>query len=52
MALKAGLSQEEAMAEITCPDPHPKQAQTPMTKKELDDAIVARLYNLYAAGNA
>jgi len=47
-AIKQGLTEEEAAAKITCPDPHPKQANTPMTEAELNRAIVARLYHLYS----
>ena len=47
-AIDKGLSEEEALGEISQPDPYPKQANTPMTVRELDMAIIARLYSIYA----
>ncbi len=47
-AIKQGWSVEEAKERIASPDPHPKQPGTPMTEAELNRAIVARLYQLYA----
>ena len=47
-AIKQGLSEEEAAVRITQPDPYPKQPGTPMTEDELNRAIIARLYHLYA----
>jgi len=47
-AIDKGLSEEEALAEISQPDPYLKQANTPMTEGELDKAIIARLYSIYS----
>jgi len=47
-AVKEGLSVEQAETKIASPDPHPKQQGTPMTESELNKAIIARLYQLYA----
>jgi len=47
-AIDQGLGREEAVAKISQPDPHPKQANTPMTESELNKAIIARLYDIYA----
>lgn len=47
-AIDEGLSEEEAKARITPPDPHPKQANTPMTEDELNQAIISRLYQIYS----
>lgn len=47
-AIKKGLSEEEAMVQVSCPDPYPKQAGTPMTEELLNRATIARLYHLYA----
>ncbi len=47
-AIAQGLREEEAWAEISQPDPHPKQANTPMTAEELNRAIISRLYQLYS----
>lgn len=47
-AIKEGLSEEEAAAKILCPDPYPKQPNTPMTASELNRVIIARLYQIYA----
>jgi len=47
-AIKKGWSIEEAGERIASPDPYPKQPGTPMTEPELNKAIVARLYQLYA----
>jgi glyoxylase-like metal-dependent hydrolase (beta-lactamase superfamily II) len=46
-AIKQGWTMEEAQARVTCPDPYPKQLQTPMTEIELNRAIIARLYQIY-----
>ena len=46
--IEKGLNQEEAFAEISIPDPHPKQTDTPMTEEELNKAIIARLYSIYS----
>ena len=47
-SIEKGFSEEEALAEISQPDPHPKQPDTPMTEEELDKAIISRLYQLYS----
>lgn len=47
-AVKRGLSLEEAKAEISCPDPYPKQLNTPMTEEGLNEAIITRLYAVYS----
>jgi len=47
-AITQGLSEEEAAAKISCPDPHPKQPHTPLTEPELNRLIIARLYKLYS----
>ncbi len=47
-AIKKGWSAEEAGERVSCPDPYPKQAGTPMTEPELNRAIVTRLYQLYS----
>ncbi len=47
-AIEKGLSPEQAFAEITLPDPHPKQPKTPFTVEELDKAIIGRLYSIYS----
>ncbi|MFC1869212.1 MBL fold metallo-hydrolase [Thermodesulfobacteriota bacterium] len=47
-AIDQGLSEEEAKAKISQPDPYPKQANTPMTEDELNEAIISRLYSLYS----
>lgn len=47
-AIDKGLSEEDAMAKITPPDPHPKQPDTPMTEEELNQAIISRLYQIYS----
>jgi cyclase len=47
-AIEKGLSREEAVAEISPPDPYPKQPNTPMTEADLNKAIIARLYSIYA----
>ncbi|MBU2498428.1 MAG: MBL fold metallo-hydrolase [Proteobacteria bacterium] len=47
-AIEKGLSEEEAVAKISPPDPHPKQPKTPMTEEQLNRAIISRLYHLYA----
>ena len=47
-AIEKGLSPEQAYAEITIPDPHPKQPKTPFTVEELDRAIISRLYSIYS----
>ena len=46
-AIEKGWSPEQAFAEITVPDPHPKQAGTPFTEEELNRMIIERLYSLY-----
>ena len=45
-AIKQGLSLEEAQAKIISPDSYPKQPGTPRTEAELNQAIIARLYQL------
>lgn len=47
-AIEKGLGPEQAFAEITVPDPHPKQPKTPFTVEELDKAIIGRLYSIYS----
>jgi cyclase len=47
-SIKGGLSREEAVLNIIQPDPYPKQANTPMTEAELNEAIISRLYYLYS----
>ncbi|MFC1868121.1 MBL fold metallo-hydrolase [Thermodesulfobacteriota bacterium] len=47
-AVDKGLSLEEAYEEIPNPDPHPKQAETPMTVEGLNRAIINRLYSVYS----
>lgn len=47
-AIKLGLSFEEAITQVSCPDPYPKQPGTPMTEVELNRAIITRLYQLYS----
>ena len=47
-AIKKGLSLEEAQAQISPPDPYPKQPKTPMSEPELNKAIIARLYHIYS----
>lgn len=47
-AIENGLSEEEAASRISQPDPYRKQPNTPMTEEQLNRAIVARLYHLYA----
>jgi cyclase len=47
-AIAKGLTAEQACQELDCPDPHPKQAGTPMDDDGLNQAIMARLYALYA----
>jgi cyclase len=47
-AIKQGLSEDEAVAKISPPDPYPKQPHTPMgTARDLDKMIIAHLYRLY-----
>ena len=48
LAIKQGLSVEEAIAQISSPDPYPKQPGTPMTESELNRAIITNLYRLYS----
>ena len=47
-AIKQGLSEEEAVACISQPDPYPIQPRTPFTEPQLNRMIIARLYNLYS----
>jgi cyclase len=48
LAIRQGLSVEEAQAKISSPDSYPKQPGIPMTEAELNKAIIARLYLLYS----
>ena len=47
-AIGNGLLLEEAKKTIVSPDPYPKQANTPSTVEDLNDAIITRLYSLYS----
>lgn len=47
-AVDRGLTLDETKAEISCPDPHPKQPGTPMTEEGLNEAIITRLYAIYS----
>ena len=47
-AIKRGLSEDEAMAQISQPDPYPKAPKTPGTETELNRRIIAQLYRLYS----
>lgn len=45
-AIRQGLSEENALATIRCPDPYPIAKPGPMSEAELDRKIIARLYRV------
>jgi cyclase len=47
-AIKKGLTEEEAIASITCPDPYQKQASIPVSEAEINRRSISRLYKLYS----
>jgi len=47
-AIEEGLSEEEAVTNISQPDPYPKQPNTPSTEPELNRRIITHLYHLYS----
>ena len=47
-AINKGMSKEEAIAQISCPDPYPKQPNTPFSEPEVNGMIVARLFDIYS----
>jgi len=47
-AIEQGISEEEAIAKISQPDPYPKQPNTPGTEPELNRKNIARLYQIYS----
>jgi len=49
-AIKQGWSLKEAQERISSPDPYPKQKGTPKTESELNQEIIARLYQLHSEG--
>ncbi len=48
-AIKQGLSEDEAVAKISSPDPYPKQPEAPTGPDfEINKGAIARLYQLYS----
>jgi len=45
-AIEQGLNKEEAFEKISCPDPYPIIGLTRLSEKELNKAIIARLYDV------
>ncbi len=47
-AINKGLSEAEAVAKITSPDPYPKPPKVAMAESELNKMAITRLYQLYS----
>ncbi len=47
-AVKQGLSEDEAVARVSVPDPYPPQAGVPLSESEINRLSIVRLYKLYS----
>lgn len=48
-AIKKGLTREEALSNVSCPDPYALTASAPMSEADMNKAIIAHLYTVLAA---
>ena len=48
-AINQGLSEDEAVAKVSSPDPYPPQQGIPLAASELNKMIIVRLYRLYSS---